>query len=118
MIFYFKSLSNTDGTTNVNGMWGLKRKISPKNSKQLPLAKKNEDNKIISSQNELKKLYLKTFEHRMRHRPMKNDLKKLEKLKEELCSKRIRLAIKNKSEKWDICALKNTLKALKKNKTV
>ena len=117
VISTFKLLSNTDGTTNVNGMWGLKRKIFPKNSRQLPLAKKNENNKLISSQNELKMLYLKTFEHRLRHRPMKNNLKKLEKLKEELCSKRIKLAIKNKSEKWDICALRNTLKALKKNKT-
>ena len=52
----FKLLSNTDGTTNINGMWGLKRKIFPRNSKQLPIAKKNLDNKLISSQTDLKKL--------------------------------------------------------------
>ena len=64
----FKVLSETDGTINVNGMWGLKRKIFPKNIKQLPTAKKNVDGRIISSQNELKQLYLNTFQHRLRHR--------------------------------------------------
>ena len=71
----------TDGTINVNGMWGLKRKIFPKNIKQLPTAKKNFDGRIISSQNELKQLYLNTFQHRLRHRPMTDDLKHLETLK-------------------------------------
>ena len=28
----FGELSNTDGTTNINGIWGLKRKMFPKNS--------------------------------------------------------------------------------------
>ena len=28
----FGELSNTDGTTNMNGIWGLKRKMFPKNS--------------------------------------------------------------------------------------
>ena len=113
----FKLLSNTDGTANVNGMWGLKRKIFPKNPKQLPHAKKNAENKIISSQSDLKRLYLKTFQHRLRHRPIKDDLKNLEKLKEELCAKRIKIAIKNKSKCWDIKDLRDTLKALKKNKS-
>ena len=117
VISAFKVLSNTDGTANINGMWGLKRKLFPKNNKQLPTAKKNSDNKIVSSQRELKKLYLETFQHRLRHRPIQDDLNHLEKLKEELCRKRIQLAVKNKSKSWDIHALKKTLKSLKKNKT-
>ena len=32
----FKALTDTDGTVNINGMWGQKRKTLPKNSKLLP----------------------------------------------------------------------------------
>ena len=71
----FKILANTDGTTNVNGMWGIKRKIFPKHSKQLPVAKKNTENKIISSQEELKKLYLNTFKRRLVIDQLKTTLK-------------------------------------------
>ena len=113
----FKELSDTDGTTNVNGMWGLKRKIFPKNLKQLPTAKKTVDNKIVSSQDDLKKLYLDTFQHRLRHRPMKDDLKYLEILKEELCEKRLLYASLNKSERWDSTKLLKILSSLKKNKS-
>ena len=113
----FQALSDTDVTTNVNGMWGLKRKIFPKNVEQLPTAKKNVENRIISSQNELKKLYLDTFKHRLRHRPMNNDLKYLETIKEELCKRRLVYASLNKSEKWDKIKLHKILSSLKKNKS-
>ena len=96
-----KALSDTDGTVNINGIRGQKRKTLPKNSKQLPLAKNNVENKIISSQSELKELYLDTFKHRLRHRPIKDDLKHLEVLKEELCAKRLKNASLNKSKRWD-----------------
>ena len=113
----FKALTDTDGTVNINGMWGQKRKIFPKNAKQLPLAKKNVENKIISSQSELKKLYLDTFKHRLRHRPIKDDLKHLEVLKEELCEKRLKFASMNKSKSWDSAKLHKVLSSLKKNKS-
>ena len=64
------TLSNTDGTTNVNGMWTLKKKLFPKHSNPLPVAKINVDGRLVTSQNELKYLYLETFKHRFRHRPM------------------------------------------------
>ena len=67
----FLKLSNTDGSTNINGMWSLKRKLFPKNSESLPFAKKNYDGRLISSQKELISLYLDTFSHRLRHRPIK-----------------------------------------------
>ena len=37
----FQTLSNTDGSTNINGLWNLKRKVFPKNAESLPFAKKN-----------------------------------------------------------------------------
>ena len=110
-------MTDTDGTANVNGLWSQKRKLFPKNMKQLPVAKKDVNNRIISSQNELKKLYLDTFKHRLRHRPIKDDLKQLEILKEELCEKRLELAKLNKTEEWDLKKLRKILLSLKKNKS-
>ena len=40
IVQYFETLANNDGTTNINGMWTLKRKIFPKHRKPLPVAKK------------------------------------------------------------------------------
>ena len=96
-----KTLTDTDGTANVNGLWNLKRKIFPKNITPLPVAKKDVDGRIISSQGELKKLYLDTFKHRLRHRPIKDDLEYIGSLKEELCEKRLQFVKMNKSDKWD-----------------
>ena len=32
----FKTLSETDGSININGMWSIKKKVFPKNTKPLP----------------------------------------------------------------------------------
>ena len=66
-----KSLSRQDGNMNTNSVWSLKRKVFPKNKESLPFAKKNCDGKLISSHKQLKDLYLDTFVHRLRLRPIK-----------------------------------------------
>ena len=58
-----------------------------------------------------------TFKHRLRHRPIKDDLKHLEVLKEELCEKRLKFASMNKSKSWDSAKLHKVLSSLKKNKS-
>ena len=113
----FKTLSETDGSININGMWSMKKKVFPKNTKPLPCAKKDVEGRLITSQNELKTLYLKTFVHRLRHRPIRDDLKHLEILKEELCNKRLEFCKLNKSRKWETEDFLKVLKALKNNKS-
>ena len=113
----FKTLAETDGSTNVNGMWNLKRKIFPKHSKPLPVAKVNVEGRLVTSQGELKDLYLETFQHRLRHRPIKDDLRYLQSLKEELSRKRLELSKMNKSKDWDMNSLDKVLNKLKKNKS-
>ena len=66
----FQSLTDQSGRLHINGMWNLKRKVFPKNKESLPFAKKTCDGKIITSQSLIKSLYLDTFVHRLRHRPM------------------------------------------------
>ena len=111
-----EKLSDTDGLVNTNGMWNLKRKIFPKNKESLPFAKQDFDGKLITSQNSLKTLYLETFVHRLRHRPMKDELLFIQKIKEELCEERIKLSKLSKSAPWTPEDLKKVLKDLKKNK--
>ena len=79
----FSSLKKHDGTTNTSGVWKIVRKVFPKNNETLPFAKKDFDGNLISSQNDLKKLYLNTFQNRLRHRQIKPGLEDLKTLKEE-----------------------------------
>ena len=79
-------------------------------------AKQEFDGKLITSQNKLKTLYLETFVHRLRHRPMKEGLEWLQELKEELCDDRIKLCKLNKTISWLPKDLMTVLKALKNNK--
>ena len=96
----FKSLANTDGSSNINGMWNLKKKTFPKNLPTLPTAKKDSRGNLVSTPEELKILYLNTYTHRLRHRPMVPEMEELRKLKEILCSKRLEMARKTKSIPW------------------
>ena len=113
----FENLANTDGSTNTNGMWKLKKQIFPKNPPSLPSAKKDSKGNLISSHEELKKLYIKTYENRLRHRPMADDMDELKILKEELCSKRLELASMTKSAPWTEANLSKVLLKLKNNKS-
>ena len=62
-------------------------------------------------------LYLDTYKHRLRHRPIKGEYKKLKILKEELYAKRLKIAMNRKSEPWKIPQLKQVLNGLKTGKS-
>jgi hypothetical protein len=113
----FSNLTRNDGSTNVNGVWSINRKVFPKNSETLPFAKRNDEGKLVSSQKELKKLYLQTFIRRLRHRPIRSDFEYLKSLKEELCSKRLEVSRMRKSEQWTIGNLQKVLACLKDGKS-
>ena len=113
----FKSLSKQDGNLNNNNAWSLKRKVFPKHKESLPFAKKNCDGKLISSHKQLKDLYLETFVHRLRHRPIKKVFSYVKSLKEKLCSKRLEYCRKRKSKDWKLKDLEKVLNSLKLNKS-
>ena len=93
----FSQLAGNEDDTSHAGVWAIHRRIFPKNCETLPFAKKNLEGKIISSQKELKDLYLNTFKRRLCHRPIKKDLERIKSLKEELCTKRLEIARTRKS---------------------
>ena len=113
----FSHLSSVDGTTNHMGVWKIKKKVFPKCRESLPFAKKNIHGKLVSTRQELKQLYLDTFTHRLRHRPIKPDFGFLKSLKEELCKKRLTVAVTCKSSPWDQNQLNKILTGLKNGKS-
>ena len=113
----FAKLSGPDELVNTNGIWNLKRKIFPKNRETLPSAKKDFAGNLVTTQPQLKQLYLSTFSQRLRSRPMRDDYKSLKELKENLCNERLVLARMIKSPLWSHGNLVKVLKSLKTNKS-
>ena len=78
----FKEFADKQGSFNINGMWNIKKKIFPKIAQSKPTGKKNMAGQIITNPDGLKKLYLETFVHRLRYRPIREDLEEIKTLTE------------------------------------
>ena len=71
---------------------------------------------LVTNQNVIEDIALETFSKRLENRPIKDNLNHLKAAKEDLCSKRLGLASKNKTKPWVMDDLDRVLKYLKKNK--
>ena len=60
----------------------------------------------------MKTLYLETYRHRLRHRPIRSDLTYLKGLKESLFELRLELVKMVKSKPWTIAQLDDVLRGL------
>ena len=92
------------------------KKVFPKNNPPLPVAKRNTSGQIITNPDILKTLYLDTYVHRLRHRPINPEFIELKQLKETLFDLRIKLAKLRVSKPWCTKDLDLVLQKLKKNK--
>ena len=72
---------------------------------------------LLSAPEAIQKAALKTYENRLKNRPIKEGLEQLQKDKEDLCKLRLNIARKNKTEPWTLEQLDVVLKYLKKNKS-
>ena len=97
-------------------LWKLKKKLCPLNTDP-PMGKKNETGILITAPNLRKQLYLRTYQERLGHRPMKPELMDIFLLKEELWSRRLEELRNKKTDPWNLSELKIALKSLKNNKT-
>ena len=113
----FDCISGKNGRLNCNGMWNVMKKVFPKNIKPLPVGKKNEVGQIITNPESLKSLYLETYIHRLRHRPIREDYSNLKKLKETLFEIRLKVCKLRKSKPWTEEKLETVLRSLKMNKS-
>ena len=106
---------NLNGSAR-NELWKILKQKIPKNPPQVPIGKKDLFGNIIINYEGLKSLYLKTYLHRLRNRPIKEEFQEIKKLKEELFEIRFKLAKLNKSEMWTMEDLEYILNNLKDGK--
>ena len=106
---------------NLNGsgrkkLWEKLKQKYPKCAPSVPVGKKDRAGNLISNHAGLKDLYLQTYIHRLRNRPMKTELLEMKKLKDQLFELRLRLANCNKSGPWTMDDLEFILKHIKTGK--
>ena len=102
---------------NLNGagrknLWKFLKRKFPKCSSAVPVAKKDKSGNLVTNHEGLKSLYLKTYVHRLRNRPIREDYQVMKQLKDELFEIRINLASCNKSAPWTMDDLEFILKHL------
>ena len=110
--------SVVDDTDNLNcgKMWQLKKKIGGKKN-DVPVAKMDQNGKLVTNTLELKELYRNTYMKRMEHRIIKPELLKMYELKMNLFELRMEVSKQIKSKDWSEEELMKVLKKLKKNKS-
>ena len=102
---------------NLNGagrknLWKFLKRKFPKCSSAVPVAKKDKSGNLVTNHEGLKSLYLKTYVHRLRNRPIREDYQVMKQLKDELFEIRLNLASCNKSAPWTMDDLEFILKHL------
>ena len=107
---------------NLNGsgrkqLWKFLKKKYPKSSPSVPVGKKDKSGNIITNHEGLKQLYLETYVHRLRNRPIKPNYQGIKDLKDELFELRLELAKCDKSIPWTLEDLEFILKHLKDGKS-
>ena len=110
------NMSSADGKLSRSGFWKLKTSIFPQITEP-PIAKRDAYGNIVTAVQSLKNLYLRTYEHRLRPRPMEEQMSELKILKSNLWEGRFQSLRNRKSEPWTMCDLEKVLKCLKKNQT-
>ena len=105
-----------NGNFSQLGLWKIRNKLFPL-AAQPPIAKRDERGNLITSVEPLKQLYLRTYVHRLRNRPMKDDMIELFHLKNDLWQGRLELSKMKKSKPWTIHDLNVVLKGLKNNQS-
>ena len=96
--------------------WTLNKKLSPKNTEDPPMAKKDANGALITDKKMLEKLYLETYVDRLKPNEITPGLEKLESLKEYLFKLRYDICKTKKTNQWTIEDLEKSLKSLKNNK--
>ena len=98
-------------------IWKLKNRFSPKIKPSIPIAKMNLANKIITNPVELKKVYVKHFQHRMRTRPILDKYKSYESAIQNRFSDILNFTNENKYPDWSMQNLEDVLKSLKRSQS-
>ena len=85
---HFEELTGENGDFCSIKMWNLKKKLYQRNH-EVPLAMQDEAGNVIANKTSLRKLYQKTYQNRLSHKPIQEDWKDFQNLKESLFRERI-----------------------------
>ena len=110
----FSDSVTKNGIFSQSALWKVKKKLCP-TSCNPPMAKRDEVGNLITSENNLKILYLDTYIHRLRHRKMCDDYVDIMMMKDSLWTMRLQNLQKRKSLPWSMSDLENVLSSLKTN---
>ena len=113
----FKSFGSDPENVNLSQVWKLLKKLCPKLAPSLPTAKKDHSGKIISESEELKKLLSKEYKERLRTRPLRPDLKHLDRRRRRIFKMKMKIAEATSSKLWTMSDLDAALRDLKNNKS-
>ena len=108
-----KDIDCEEGGVHSGKLWSLKRKLCPK-TRDPPTAMMDPEGNLITSANAIQNLALNTYKERLRNRKIKDDLKHIQTMKEELCRQRIEIAKETETPPWTMQDLEIVLKNLKK----
>ena len=98
-------------------IWKILKKKYPKCETAVPIGKKDKSGNIVSNHEGLKDLYLNTYMHRLRNRPVKKEYEDMKAYKDDLFDLRMKLASLNKSLPWEMEDLELVLKNMKEGKS-
>ena len=101
---------------NSGRLWKLRKKLCPR-SQDPPTAMLDTLGNLVTSPAIIEELAMKTFQDRLKNKPIKEGLENVKKDKEELCRRRLEKARNSKTEPWKIEDIEAVLKYLKKNKS-
>ena len=111
------TLETNSGVTNVTNIWRQFKKAYPTKTKPLPTGVQNVEGKIITNPKEKQKVILEHFTHRMRKRPVKQEVMEILNKSEELFRKRVENAKTVKNCPFEMKELEDMLKCMKLGKS-
>ena len=96
-------------------IWEIKKKLI-QTFNQPPTAKKDEEGNLVTDRDNLEKLYIRTYQSRLKPNPTTEEIEELKELKKELFDLNSKLAMKNVTKDWTAANLELALKSCKNNK--
>ena len=108
---YINKSQKESGVLDHAKFWKLKQRLIPIDS-DVPTAKFDEHGKLISDHEKLKKLYLQTYQKRLRHVKQYPQHQEIFSLKTKLWKMRLNILKTNISEDWTLKEVKRAIDSL------
>ena len=115
IIEHLNEITGDEGEFSTIRMWNLKKKLYRQNL-DVPTAMEDEAGNLITNKQSLLKLYQRTYQTRLAHKPIQEDLKGLQILKEYLFKSRISYSAENIASDWSDSDIKKVCSKLKPGK--